>query len=179
MMLSQLAPNLELAPGETIALPATAASTSPGGGSAAASGPQQCPLVVAKLTSGYSVGHIVADVLSTSQLQRQIDEAQNGNKNYVDLNVRNDGRKAIRAFEYTAVYRDAMGDETVSPTYVSQNTKPIAAGEVFKTTAMDRSQRASTGRGDIKVYISRIRFDDDTMWEDNGSQSCFKTVASK
>ena len=44
---------------------------------------------------------------------------------------------------------------------------------------MDRVERSRNGMGDVKVFISRIRFGDNTMWEDNGSHSCFKTVASK
>jgi hypothetical protein len=44
---------------------------------------------------------------------------------------------------------------------------------------MDRAERLQTGTGDVTVYISRIRFGDDTIWEDDGTHSCFKTVASK
>jgi hypothetical protein len=33
--------------------------------------------------------------------------------------------------------------------------------------------------GDVKISISRIGFDDDSMWEDNGSHSRFRTLASR
>ena len=177
MMLSQLAPNLELAPGETIVIPAVAANAPAPGGV----GAQECPLAVASLSSGLSFGHALVDALTNSRLQTQIDEAENGGvgKNYLDVRVRNDSKKAVKAFEYTAVYRDAMGDETTSPTYVSQNTQPIKPGAFFKSATMDRVQRSQTGRGDVKVYISRVRFDGDSMWEDNGSRSCSAMAASK
>lgn len=179
LMLSQLAPNMQLAPGETIALPAMASGTLTAAGPAAP--PQQCPLTVMGLSSGLSFGHALVDALTTSELQRQIDSAQNGGagKNYLDVRLRNDSQKAVKAFEYTAVYSNNMGDETTSGTYVSQNTQPIKPGALTKAYTMDRAERSQTGNGDVKVYISRIRFDDDTMWEDNGSHSCFKTVASK
>jgi hypothetical protein len=179
LMLSQLAPNMQLAPGETIVLPATSSGTLAAAGPAAP--PQQCPLTVISLSSGLSFGHALVDALTTSELQRQIDTAQNGGagKNYLDVRLRNDSQKAIKAFEYAAVYRNTMGDEMASGTYVSQNTQPIKPGSLTKAYTMDRAERSQTGNGDVKVYISRIRFDDDTMWEDNGSHSCFKTVASK
>lgn len=179
LTLSQLAPNMQLAPGETIASPATPSST------LAAAGPtaprQQCPLTVMSLSSGLSFGHALVDALTTSEFERQIDSAQNGGagKNYLDVRLRNDSQKAIRAFEYAAVYRNNMGDETASGTYVSQNTQPIKPDTLTRAYTMDRAARSQTGAGDVKVYVSRIRFDDDTMWEDNGSHSCFKTVASK
>jgi hypothetical protein len=179
LVLSQLAPNMQLAPGETIALPATPSGTLAAGGPAGP--PQQCPLTVMALSSGLSFGHALVDALTTSELERQIDSAQNGGagKNYLDVRLRNDGQKAVKAFEYAAVYRNNMGDEMTSGTYVSQNTQPIKPGALTRAYTMDRAQRSQTGTGDVKVYITRIRFDDDTMWKDNGSHSCFKTVASK
>lgn len=179
LMLSQLAPNMQLAPGETMALPATPSGAPAAAGPAAP--PQQCPLAVTGLSSGLSFGHALIDALATSELQRQIDTAQNGGagKNYLDVRLRNDSPKAIRAFEYAAIYRNNMGDEMASGTYVSQNTQPIKAGALTRSYTMDRAERSQAGTGDVKVYISRIRFDDDTMWEDNGSHSCFKTVTSK
>jgi len=179
LMLSQLAPNMQLAPGETIALPEM-----PSGALAAAgpaTPPQQCPLTVMGLSSGLSFGHALVDALTNSELQRRFDSAQDGGagKNYLDVRLRNDGQKSIKGFEYTAVYRNNMGDETTSPTYLSQNTQSIKPGASFKAYTMDSFERSQNGVGDVKVYISRIHFDDDTMWEDNGSHSCFKTVASK
>ncbi|WP_157082654.1 hypothetical protein [Sphingomonas asaccharolytica] len=179
LTLSQLAPNMQLAPGETIALPVmpSGALTATG----PATPPQQCPLTVVGLSSGLGFGHALVDALTSSELEPQIDSAQNGGagKNYLDVRLHNDGQKSIKAFEYTAVYRNSMGDETTSPTYLSQNTQPIKPGALYKAYAMDRVERSQNGVGDVKVYISRIRFDDDTMWEDNGSHSCFKTVTSK
>jgi hypothetical protein len=179
LVLSQLAPNMQLAPGETIALPALPNNAATAGGPAAP--PQQCPLTVMALSSGLSFGHALVDALTTSELERQIDSAQNGGagKNYLDVRLRNDGQKAVKAFEYAAVYRNNMGDEMTSGTYVSQNTQPIKPGALTRAYTMDRAQRSQTGTGDVRVYITRIRFDDDTTWEDNGSHSCFKTVASK
>jgi hypothetical protein len=179
MMLGQLAPNLELAPGETIALPAAsgvaAAAADPPGA------PQQCPLIVTDLSSGLSQRHALVDALTTSELERQIDAAQNGgaDKTYLDLRVRNDSQKTISAFEYAAVYRNSMGEETTSSTYVSQNTQSIKPGGFSKTYAMDRAERSENGAGDVKVYITRAHFNDNSLWEDNGSQSCSKTVATK
>lgn len=179
LTLSQLAPNMQLAPGETIALPPTPSGTLAAAGPAAP--PQQCPLTVMSLSSGLSLGHALVDALTTSEFERHIDSAQNGgaDKNYLDVRLRNDSQKAIKTFEYSAVYRENMGDEMASGTYVSQNTRPIKPGAITRVYTMDRAERLQAGTGDVKVYISRIRFADDTMWEDNGSHSCFKIVASK
>lgn len=181
MMLSQLGPNMSLAAGETLAQPkvtsGAATLVTPG----TTAGAQRCSLVITALSSGLSFGHAIIDSLTTSEFERQIDSARNGGvqKNYLDLRVRNDGEKPIKAFEFSDVYRNTMGDETISATYVSQNTQPIGPGATSRSYTMDRVERARSGEGDIKVYISRIRFGDDSIWEDNGTHSCFRTVTSK
>jgi hypothetical protein len=96
---------MQLAPGETIASPATPRDTLAAAGPAAR--PQQCPLTVMSLSSGLSFGHALVDALTTSEFERQIDSAQNGgaDKTYLDVRLRNDSQKAIKTFEYSAVYR--------------------------------------------------------------------------
>jgi hypothetical protein len=181
---STFASDLELAPGETITLPAAqslqqglAARTGP----AAGASPQQCPMSVVKVGSGNSFGHLVVDSLTTSEFQRQVDQGNHGGmgKHYLDVQVRNDSAKAVKAFEFSAVYSDRMGDEASSASFVSQNDRPIASGAVYKTSAMDRDQFAQGGTGDVRVYVSRVRFADDSFWQDDGSRSCATKSAVK
>jgi len=180
----QLSSNLEVAPGETVTVSTSTPSSdmtrsigtnvyaTPEARFAAA--PQSCPMAVIKASSGYSFGHMLVDVLTTSELQRQIDEVNHGGveKHYLDVQVRNDSGKPVRAFEFSAAYSDRMGDESTSASFVSQNNKPIRAGDVYKTSAMDREFMMQNGRGDVTLYIARVRFEDDTQWQDNGSRSC-------
>ena len=193
-----ISPNLELAPGETIAAPANqvaaAAPSSPqssiaapaAGSPAAASlvsassaaaskTPQECPVVVTKVTSGDGgFGHALAEGLTTSEFQRQLDQTTHGghSKHYLDMRMRNNSSKPIAAIESVVVYANKMGDETMRDTLVSQNTKPIKPGEEHKSYAMDRAERTQNGTGDVILYISRVRFEDNTFWQDNGSHSC-------
>jgi hypothetical protein len=190
-----LSENLELAPGETIAAaaaqPASAASpSSQGVTTASAPGlsttsltsaattpttPQECPVVVTKVTSGDGgFGHALAEGLTTSEFQRQLDQTAHGghSKHYLDMRMRNNSSKPIAAIESVVVYTDKMGDETTRDTLVSQNTKPIKPGEEHKSYSMDRSERVQNGTGNVTLYISRVRFEDNTFWQDNGTHSC-------
>ena len=181
---NQLSPNLELAPGETIpagsvasnSMPPTMTGDAPASAPATitASAPQSCPLALVKVSAGDSFGHMLVDTLTTSELQRQIDEVNHGGvgKHYLDVQVRNDSGKPVRAFEFSAVYANSMGDEGASATFDSQNDKSIKAGSVYKISAMDRDLLIQNGRGEVMVYVSRVRFDDDSLWLDNGSRSC-------
>jgi hypothetical protein len=186
LMFSQLSANIELAPGETITGPAVVANglgATPAVGAAApgAVAPvQQCPIVITKVSSGVSVGHALVDALTTSELQRQVDQTIHGGqpKHYVDMRVRNTTEKPVVAFEFSAVYSNKMGDETTSATYVSQNPHAIKPGEDSKFSAMDRDERSQNGAGDLKLYVSRVRFTDGTFWDDNGSRSCSRALSS-
>ena len=175
-----LAANVELAPGETITAP-TVVATRAGVSQASASGVpdrvQQCPIVITKVSSGVSVGHALVDALTTSELQRQVDQTIHGgqSKHYVDVRVHNAGEKPVVAFEFSAVYSNKMGDKTTSATYVSQNTHPINPGEEYKASAMDRDESSQNGAGEMKLFVSRVRFTDGTIWRDNGSASCART----
>jgi hypothetical protein len=155
--LSALAPNLELAAGETIEQPvgvlvvAAFAAEVPGGPQ------QQCPLAVTDLSSGVSLAHAIVDTLATSEVERQIDSARHGGagNNYLDIRVRNDTQQSIAAFEFAAAYSNRMGDETTSATYISQNDRPIKPGAAYKSslwiapsdrkTARDRCGSISAG----------------------------------
>lgn len=174
----QLSPNLELAPGQTIAHAAIEAAT-PSLATTYVAVNASCPAAVAKVSTGTNFGHMLAEALTTSEFQRQLDETSHGGagKHYLDVQLRNDSGKPIRAVEFAAVYADTMGDPSTSATFVSQNTKPIPAGGVFKASAMDRALTMQSGIGDVTVFVSRVRFNDDTFWSDNGSHSCqFKTT---
>lgn len=160
---SQLTPNLEPAPGETFATASTAVTSTSGE-------VKRCPLTVIKVTSGLPLGHAIANAIAGGGPSAN---------NFLDLQVRNDAARSVRAFEYTAVYRNSMGDEVDSTTLVSQNAKPIAPGDVARTSSMDAWERGRVGRGDVLVYINRIRFADNAVWSDDGSRSCAGTVASR
>jgi len=131
--------------------------------------------VVTKVTSGDGgFGHALAEGLTTSEFQRQLDQTAHGghSKHYLDMRMRNNSSKPIAAIESVVVYANKMGDETMRDTLVSQNTKPIKPGEEHKSYAMDRAERTQNGTGDVILYISRVRFEDNTFWQDNGSHSC-------
>lgn len=182
---NQLSANLDLAPGETLPIGSVGQSPIPSTTSAmngfagapaatAASSPQACPVDVIKVSAGDSFGHMLVDALTTSELQRQIDEVNHGGvgKHYLDVQFRNDSGKPVRAFEFSAVYANSMGDEGASATFQSQNGKSIRPAAIFKTYAMDREFLMQNGRGDVTVYVDRVRFEDDSLWQDNGSRSC-------
>jgi hypothetical protein len=182
---STIAAQLELAPGETVSLasdeqrPSATApeqfGTSPSSGATML---QSCPVSVTGLSSGVSFAHMFVDALTTSQFERQVDETiHNGqSKHYLDVRVHNDSDKSVAAFEFGAIYLNKMGDEAASTTYISQNTRPIRPGGEMKTTAMDRETLAQTGSGEVKVYVGRVRFDDGSSWQDDGTHSCSRTT---
>jgi hypothetical protein len=176
----QLSPNLDLAPGQTIDQAADAPDT-PALSVANAAPNASCPASVVKLSSGTNFGHTLAEALTTSEFQRQLDATSHGgvSKHYLDVRVRNDSGKPIRAFEFAAVYADTMGDASTSTMFVSQNTKAIPAGVIFKASAMDRELTMQSGVGEVSVFVSRVRFEDDTFWTDNGSHSCRLRTALK
>lgn len=180
---NQLSPNLDLAPGEMIAVSAGSNPTSAASiDSAVFSAPsatqtsakQPCPMAVIKVSPGNSFGHLLVDVLTTSELQRQIDQVNHGGvqKHYLDVKVRNDSGKPVKAFEFSAAYADRMGDESTATSFVSQNDKSIRAGEVYKAFAMDRDSLMQNGKGEVTVFVGRVRFEDNSQWQDNGSRSC-------
>jgi hypothetical protein len=188
LLLTQLSPNLTLAAGERITLPAAALGAlaamqapptpiPPGG----LVHPQLCPVVITKVTSGAGLGHALIDALTTSEFERQLDETahEGQGKHYLDVAVRNSSDKPIVAFEFAAVYSDKMGDETTSATYVSQNEHAIQPGDISKASAMDRNEWSQNGAGQVTMYISRVRFNDKTMWKDDGTHSCSREIAAK
>lgn len=193
----KLAENLELAPGQTITPVATAqpvtasaagfppAASNPVASApqtAATSAPQECPVIVTKVTSGDGgFGHAMADGLTTSEFQRQLDQTTHGghSKHYLDMRMRNNSQKPVAAIESVVVYANKMGDETLRDTLISQNTKPIKPGEEHKSYSMDRAERTQNGAGLVTLYISCVRFEDNTFWQDNGSRSCSLTNQAK
>jgi len=136
---------------------------------------QECPVIVTKVTSGDGgFGHALAEGLTTSEFQRQLDTTTHGghDKHYLDMRMRNNSSKSIAAIESVVVYANKMGDETTRDTLISQNTKPIKPGDEHKSYSMDRTERTQNGAGQVTLYISRVRFEDNTFWQDNGSHSC-------
>ena len=122
-------------------------------------------------------GHALADAMTTSEFERDVDKASHGGKakHYLDMRERNNTQKEIKAIENVVVYANVMGDESLRDTLLSQNTKPIKPGEELKSYFMDRSLQTANGNGDVTVYVQRVRFVDDTFWQDNGSHSCAMT----
>jgi hypothetical protein len=193
----------ELAPGQTITpvstnpaapgSPATAVQGNVPAGSASSAAsstaapaspatPQECPVVVTKVTSGDGgFGHALADGMTNSEFQRQLDQTTHGgrSKHYLDMRMRNNSSKPMAAIESVVIYSNKMGDETTRDTLVSQNTKPIKSGAELKSYSMDRSESAQNGTGEVTLYVSRVRFEDGTFWTDNGSHSCSLTNKSK
>jgi hypothetical protein len=55
---------------------------------------------------------------------------------------------------------------------LTQNNKAIKPDEEYKSYAVDTGARSSNGIGDVTVYVSRVRYEDNTFWQDNGSHSC-------
>jgi hypothetical protein len=186
----QLADNLELVPGQVIASdtpiqPVTAAASGvPGSGASLSVTPAnpECPVVVTKLASGDGgFRHFMVNALTTSELQRQIDQAthEGSEKHYLDMRIRNASQKPIAAIESVVIYSDRMGDESLRNTLVSQNDKPINPGQETTMSAMDRDASTQNGMGQVVLYVSRVRFVDNTFWIDNGSHSCALTSTAK
>jgi hypothetical protein len=164
---------LELVPGQTLVPVSHPAPTI--AAASTATNPQECPVAVTKVTSSEGgFGHAFADSLTTSEFERQLDKTthEGRDKHYLDMRMRNNSLKRIRAIESVALYSNVMGDESIQDALVSQNTKPIKPGEEYKSYFMDRSLQSANGKGEVTVYIQRIRFEDGTFWQDNGSHSC-------
>lgn len=177
--LSALKQNLELVPGQTIALPSVSEKQSqPPAQIAGTAGPQECPVQVSDLSSGVSFGHALLEALTMSQFQRQLDETVHGSRHYLDMEVRNESDRPVAAVEMVATYANNMGDEVGSATYISQNEDPINPGDEYKANAMDRSQWSASGVGKVTLHIQRVRFADNTFWQDNGTRSCSRSIAS-
>jgi len=169
----KLADYLELAPGQTLMPVSQNTPTQPDSPTAVT--PQECPVAVTKVTSSKGgFGHNLADALTTSEYERQTDKVTHDGqeKHYLDMRILNKSAKPIRAIQSVVVYSNVMGAESTHETLVSQNTKPIKPGEEDKSYTMDRSLQSANGLGDVTVYVEKIRFSDDTFWQDNGSHSC-------
>jgi hypothetical protein len=181
LLFSQLVQGMSLADGQVIALPSAASTATvanqPASGQAAPGTSflaQSCPVTIIKVKSGSGLGHALVEALTTSQLERQLDSTMNGgqSKTYLDLVARNASDRNVSAFEFTAVYLNAMGDVSGSYTFISQNTKYLKPGEQYKGYSMNRNEFMQNGTGQIKIFINRVRFSDKSFWQDNGSQSC-------
>jgi hypothetical protein len=176
----KLAEYLELAPGQTLMPVSQVTPTQPV--SAAAVTPQECPVVVTKVTSSEGgFGHGLVDDLTTSEYERQTDKVihEGQKKHYLDMRMLNKSTKPIRAVESVVVYSDVMGAETKHEALVSQNNKPIKPGQEYNSSIMDRSLQSANGLGDVTVYVEKLRYSDNTFWQDNGSHSCKLTSQIK
>ena len=161
---SRIIEGIDLAPGEIVEATDQPSIATSGVAAIVTGRPQECPVSIISASSGVSFGHALADVMTTSELERRVDRAAHGgvDKHYLDIRVLNNSKKSVKAFEFAAVYANKMGDSTTSVTYISQNDKSIASGATFKSSAMDRTQISQNGAGEVKLFISRVRFDDDT-----------------
>jgi hypothetical protein len=199
---SRLADDFELAPGQTLEVasslpsdptpaPASAPATSPSLQSAATTpattvapsfSRQDCPVTVVKaISSNGGFGHAFADALTKSRFEQAVEKASNGGRDphYLDVRMRNVTQKSIRAIEASVVYANLMGDQGAENTLLLQNDNPIRAGKEFRGYSVDTAERWANGKGDVTVYVNRVRFEDNTFWKDNGSRSCALTSAIK
>ena len=185
--LSTITAQVELAPGETITpVPSLRSAGAPTSNDAAVASsprpppPQQCPLSITSLSSGVSLSDMFVEALTTSEFERQIDETMhNGqSKHYLDISVHNGTEKSVEAFEFRTSYLNHMGDATVSATYISQTARPIKPHGDYRAQAMDRGESSQNGAGKVDLYISRVKFDDGTIWQDDGTKSCSRLTAS-
>jgi hypothetical protein len=144
--------------------------------------PQECPVSVVKATStdgGFR--HALAEGLTTSQFERDLEKARNGGRDahYLDTRMRNDSQKPIKAIEAFAVYSDKMGDQSARQTILSQNDKSVPPKGDYRGYIVDTSEVLRNGKGEVIVYVNRVRFEDNTFWQDNGSHSCTLTTKIK
>jgi hypothetical protein len=188
---SMLSNYLELVPGQKVELAVASATalTPPTGANALVAAPvvrptspQECPVTVTKATSsdgGFS--HAFADALTKSQFERAYEKALNGGHepHYLDVRMRNASQKQVRGIEAFVVYANIMGDQGETSTILSQNDKSIKPGGEYKGYSVDTYERWQNGKGDVTVYVNRIRFEDNTFWYDNGSHSCALTTQIK
>jgi hypothetical protein len=143
---------------------------------------QECPVIVTKATStngGFS--HALLEALTKSEFQRAVEKVNNGfnEPHFLDIRMRNKSNKNIRAIEAYAVYANVMGDEGETRIITSQNDKIIKPGGEHIGYSYDTTTRQENGKGDVTVYVNRIRYDDNTFWQDNGSHSCSLTTRIK
>jgi hypothetical protein len=178
----KLADYLELVPGQTLTPVSPTTPTQLVSPSPTVLTPQECPVAVTKVTSSEGgFGHGLADALTTSEYERQTDKVthEGQEKHYLDMRMLNKSDKPIRAIESVVVYSNVMGAESTHETLVSQNKKPVKPGQEHKSYFMDRSLQSANGLGDVTVYVEKIRFSDNTFWQDNGSHSCKLTSQIK
>ena len=179
---NELSAQIELAPGESVLVSAPAQNAPPSSPPPPSSGSnnvvQTCPITIVSLKSGISFAHILLDQLTTSEFEQQLDQAaHNGQgKHYLDIKVHNDSGKSVSAFEFGSVYSNKMGDEGASTNSISQNRRSIAAGVYLTVWAMDRDTLEQSGIGQVEVFVSRVKFDDGTFWQDDGTRSCSRTT---
>jgi hypothetical protein len=200
---AKLSDHFELVPGQTLdiglapdptpilasdTLPAaltssvTAAALTPSITAAPVLSKQECPVTVVRATStNGGFGHAMVDGLTKSPFERAMEKANNGGKDphYLDVRMHNATQKSIRAVEATVAYANLMGDQGVTNTLLFQNDNPIKAGKEFRGYSVDTSEQSANGKGDVTVYIDRVRFEDNTFWRDNGSRSCALTSKIK
>jgi hypothetical protein len=136
---------------------------------------QECPVVVTKATStdgGFR--HLLIDTLTKSEFERAVEKATQGGRDphYLDVRMRNNSEKGIRGIEAFVVYLNIMGDQSATSSILSQNDKPIKPSGEYKGYSVDTYESSSNGKGDVSVYVNRVRFEDNSFWYDNGSHSC-------
>ena len=140
--------------------------------------PQQCPVTVVSATSSSGgVRHFLADALTKSQFDQAVERARHGGNepHYLDVRVRSSSQKTIRGIEAHVVYANVMGDEGSETLILFQNDKPVKIGGEVRGYSVDTSARWANGKGEVTVYVNRIRFEDNTFWRDDGSRSCALT----
>ncbi len=161
----------ELVPGQNLE-PAT-----PVAASVAASGPSSmpppvpCPVSVLKITSATG-GFVHALAEANAGLRGPV-------QHYLDIRMRNTSQIPVKAIEATAVYSNTMGDQVGNTTILSQNDKSVRPGGEYRGYSVDSAQIWLNGIGEVTVWVSRVRFEDNTMWQDNGSHSCALTTKIK
>jgi hypothetical protein len=143
---------------------------------------QECPVSVVKATStdgGFR--HAIADGLTKSQFERDLEKVRNGGNDphYLDVRMHNDSPKPIKAIEAFAAYSNIMGDLGATQTILSQNDKSVPPKGDYRGYIVDTAERLRNGKGEVKVYVNRVRFEDNTFWQDNGSHSCALTSKIK
>jgi len=141
-----------------------------------------CPLVITKATSSNGgFGHALADALTKSEFEMAVERASAGGKDphYLDVRMRNESGKKVRAIEAFVTYADAMGDSGPEIKLLSQNPKDIDPRGEYRGYSVDTEQRSENGIGDVTVFLSRVRYEDNSFWRDNGSHSCALTTRIK
>ncbi len=184
VMPTTLASYLEVIQDQPTGIASSASNTTPIQASSAlvVTTNKDCPVVVTKATStNGGFGHALADAMTKSEFERAVEKAGAGGNDphYLDVRMRNGSAKAIRAIEAFVIYADAMGDPGPQTTLLTQNDKNIKPGGEYRGYSVDTSQRSTNGIGDVTVFVSRIRYEDNTFWQDDGSHSCALTTRIK